>query len=210
MKFFFKTFPPLLTLIIVFSFAFVCVRKAEAAIVNSSQNTKLTNGLIGLWSFDGNDILNDGDSHIVDRSGNGNDGTLTNIPSVFNFFTAGKIGQAGKFVRANSNFISLPDLRPNILSISAWIRTTDSSDEMEVVSKVITGGDPFNPAYAISLNAFNGSSFSGKVAFNTYRDGNLDGWAEALSVTTVTDGKWHHIVGTDDGSNIKIYVYNAY
>ena len=56
----------------------------------ASQNQKLTNGLVGLWSFDGADMAG---TVAYDRSGQGNNGTLTNGPSK----AIGKIGQGLQF-----------------------------------------------------------------------------------------------------------------
>ena len=50
----------------------------------------LTNGLVGSWTFDGPDMAVD---TAFDRSGQGNNGTLTNGPTR----TEGKIGQALNF-----------------------------------------------------------------------------------------------------------------
>jgi len=46
--------------------------------VEASQTSKLTDGLVGSWSFDDPDIYG---TTVVDRSGQGNNGTITNGPT---------------------------------------------------------------------------------------------------------------------------------
>ncbi|MFA6109945.1 MAG: LamG domain-containing protein [Candidatus Latescibacterota bacterium] len=58
--------------------------------VNVNQNDKLTNGLVGLWSFNGKDISG---ATAYDRSGQNNHGTLTGGVTK----TIGKVGQALSF-----------------------------------------------------------------------------------------------------------------
>lgn len=74
--------------------------QAGVAKMNASQNTKVSNGLIGLWSFDAVDMNG---TTAYDRSGSGNNGTLTNGANS----TIGKIGQALKFNGTNS-YASIP------------------------------------------------------------------------------------------------------
>ena len=57
--------------------------------INASQNNNLTSGLVGLWSFDGPDVSG---STAYDRSGNGNNGTISGATP-----TLGKIGQGMSF-----------------------------------------------------------------------------------------------------------------
>ena len=87
--------------------------------MNASQANKLRQGLVGMWTFDGNDMSG---NTAIDRSGNGNNGTLTNGPKK----AIGKIGQALNFdgsddlVNAGSAE-SLDNLQ--FLTVGAWIYT---------------------------------------------------------------------------------------
>src|SRR3989344_473498 len=89
------------------SAAAVELRKAtttasRTAKINTSQNNQITNGLVGLWSFNGPDISG---VTAYDRSGQGNNGTLTNGPAP----AIGKIGQALSFDGVN-DYVGLPDV----------------------------------------------------------------------------------------------------
>lgn len=93
-----------------------------AATASASTNTRTASGLVGLWSFDGKD-MNWATGKALDRSGNGNDGVLSNLGTT----TApvpGKIGQALKFNGVNSvvnvaNSSSL-NFGSGDFSISVW------------------------------------------------------------------------------------------
>lgn len=105
--------------------------------MNSSQNNKLTNGLVGLWSFNGGD-MNWASGIAYDRSGQGNNGTITNM-STSTSPVAGKLGQALRFdgvddyvrVNHNVNQNSLP------LTISVWAKAgvVSQANNVAVVSK---------------------------------------------------------------------------
>jgi len=79
----------LITFSILFFVIFASMADA-ATVVNSSQNLKLTAGLVGLWSFDGKDLSG---TTAYDRSGQGNNATMYASPTK----VVGKIGQALQF-----------------------------------------------------------------------------------------------------------------
>ncbi len=68
--------------------------------MNSTQNSKLTSGLVGYWPFNGPDISG---TTAYDRSGQNNNGTLYNNPSG----AIGKVGQAINFNGSNQ-YVSAP------------------------------------------------------------------------------------------------------
>ena len=96
--------------------------------INSSQNTKMTNDLIGLWSFDGQDVSG---TIAYDRSGQHNDGTLVSAP----IKVSGKLGQALIF-NGTSQYITTASLKLSTsdasqpYTISAWIKTTDTDGSL--------------------------------------------------------------------------------
>src|SRR3990167_11541412 len=80
-----------LIVILIFAFWILPFNAAEAAlIIQAPKYIGLTNGLVGYWSFDGKDMAG---VTAYDRSGNNNNGTLTNGPTR----AIGKIGQGLSF-----------------------------------------------------------------------------------------------------------------
>ena len=75
---------------------------STAAKINDSRNTRLTGGLVGLWSFDGADFTD----KVYDRSGNGNNGYFTS-GATSTAKIIGKIGQGVFF--DGTRFVSVPD-----------------------------------------------------------------------------------------------------
>lgn len=97
--------------------------ESSHATINDSRNSILTNGLVGQWSFNGPDVSG---TTAYDRSGQGNNGTLTNGPSVI----PGKIGQALSFngLSPIGSIVTLGDplsLRlTGGMTLSAWVNPT--------------------------------------------------------------------------------------
>ncbi len=144
--------------------------REQAATINSSKNGKMTNGLVALLSFDGADIQG---STAYDRSGNGNNGTLTSSPRP----SIGKIGQALSFDGA-ATYIAMSgnpaSLQLSQGTVSAWIKTSNAGTSYRgIVSKA--------SAYGMYL--------MGNI-FGVYDNG-----APAFRSTGVNlaDNKWHHV-----------------
>jgi hypothetical protein len=92
-------------------------------VVNKPRTDTLNEGLVGYWSFDGPDMAQGaGNPWALDRSGNGNNGELTNGPRK----AVGRIGQALEFDGTNDyvNMGTAPDELINIdeKTISLWFR----------------------------------------------------------------------------------------
>ncbi len=140
---------------------------------------------------------------IYDWSGNRNNGTLgstagadandpTWIKGIFN------VGSALRF--DGDDFVTIPDspsLRPDKLTVSAWIRHDGNPG-------------PFNYFVAKGANGCTASSFAlytaahDELQFYVY-DG--DAWVSSPEAPqTVWDGNWHNIAGTYDGSMVRLFV----
>ena len=90
--------------------------KVYGSTLNQSQNDLVTNGLVGLWSFNGDDISG---TTAYDRSSGGNNGTLTSGPTA----VKGKVGQALSF-DGTDDYVSIPDLSlaaSTGVTLSAWV-----------------------------------------------------------------------------------------
>jgi hypothetical protein len=149
---------------------------ANPSRMNTSQNAKVTNGLVGLWSFDGKDISV---TTAYDRSGQGNDGTLTNGPIP----AAGKLGQGLSFVSSNDRVqVTNFSLGPaDAVAVSFWFKTNVAADNQYMVTK------NFISDFMCSINSGGGTTcILGTDAGST---GNITSTSNSL-----TDNTWHHQV----------------
>jgi hypothetical protein len=80
---------------------------------HASQQNQLTTGLVGYWPFNGKDISG---TIAYDRSGNGNNGTITGATKAI-----GKLGQGLSF-DGNGDYVYIADpFHLNQLTVSAWV-----------------------------------------------------------------------------------------
>lgn len=164
--------------------------------INSSQNSRLTNGLVGMWSFNGSDISG---TTAYDRSGQGNNGTISGATP-----TIGKVGQGLSFDGVN-NKVSTSAFIPNAGAFTAsfWIKKMVNGSGARILFSqdtdgvALDGGKDISFHYNPSVNAF------------CYKNENntadtLGGWAYAL------DDNWHHVLlvepytGDVDGASLYI------
>jgi hypothetical protein len=147
-------------------------------------------GLVGSWHLsEGTGIL------ATDSSGENNNGTLVNSPT----WTTGKYGGGLSFNGTNQT-VSIPhssSIKPTSqITISAWVKPTNitTNTYYEIYRKEETDRH---------LLAFQGN---GTILGFGITTGSV--YAELdVSITAgdYTDGNWHHIVATYDGSVKKIY-----
>ena len=141
--------------------------------VNVSQNSQMTEGLVGFWSFNGGDVNG---TTVFDRSGSYANGTLVGSP----VRTFGKVGQAISFDGAD-DVVTVGSSISGVKTVSFWIRphsTTQSILDLNGTQSVdITSG-------TVHANGFSGET--------VYVDG-------AVS-STVPTTDWHHVVITTGSS----------
>ncbi|MBY0294044.1 LamG domain-containing protein [Patescibacteria group bacterium] len=154
--------------------------KERTVAVNTSRNGELADGLVGLWSFDGADMQG---ATAYDRSGSGNNGTLTNTP----VRAIGKMGQALSYNGSNSyvsagNASSLNFGAGQDFTIGFWVKTTASPGSTKPIAKanVDTTGSGWGFYQA-------GNSVYLKIA-----DGTSSRYEQAVG--PLNDGKWHHVL----------------
>ncbi|MGB3073368.1 MAG: LamG-like jellyroll fold domain-containing protein [Candidatus Moraniibacteriota bacterium] len=142
--------------------------------------------LKGYWSFNGQDLSG---TTAADRSGAGNNGTLTNGPTI----TEGKLGQALNFDGTNDTVsISPTGLPTGSRTISVWAKATLLDGSYRGV--IGYGNQNNGEAFAIQINSSNEWVITGWGAPN------------AVSGGAVVLNQWTHIVGTYSGGNASIYV----
>jgi hypothetical protein len=134
------------------------------------------------------------DNNAQDSSGNGNDGTLNGGPT---YVAAGRIGAAlsvdgiDDYVDCgNGASLNITDT----ISLSAWIKAVDIANAQH--NPFIAKGDT---AYAIKHNTNN------RLEFFVY---NNNAWHTATSAVLNADynNSWHHVAGTFDGVQLKLYL----
>ncbi|MDP3697299.1 MAG: LamG domain-containing protein, partial [Candidatus Taylorbacteria bacterium] len=175
---------------------------AEAGLIfKAPSSIGLISGLVGSWSFNDSDMAG---NTAYDRSGNANNGTLTNGP----VRAIGKIGQALNFdgvddyVNAGRN--SILDVGSNNFSVGGWIKTAGNPSAQ-------AGDAGYGLLVTKGSSGVGGKRFglwgyritSGFPAFNL-DDDVAEEYFEGT--TNIDDGNWHLIYGVRDGNTARIYV----
>jgi len=146
--------------------------------------------LVSWWPLD----ETSGTGTSVDTIG-GLDGTWNGDPTAF----AGKVNNALAFDGDDHVTVSNdPSLEPaNTITVDAWVRADSSPGHSYIVSKGTFGGS--SPSYALYAP-------NGNLGF-LVRTTDTNNWAVSPTVPTATawDGNWHHVAGTYDGSDIRLY-----
>jgi uncharacterized protein (TIGR02145 family) len=169
--------------------------QVRASTLNAPQNDMLTNGLVGLWSFNGDDISG---TTAYDRSGSGNNGTLTNGPTK----VPGIVGQALSF-NGSTQYVTAGDpanLDPTgSFSLSTWVKTTQS----------LSGGTYAAIAGKGFLATTNGYGLflSGDNSSKPYFQARTGGTVVETYGPSVNDGKWHLLTGVRDHAGNTNYLY---
>jgi len=131
-----------------------------------------TAGLVGHWQFEGN---------FDDSSGNGRHGTAMGSPA----FVPGKVGQAIELLGLN-DYVEITGykgiLGPNAITVTAWIKTTNT--ETGTASNSIVGWGPNVDCQRFGFRVNNGRLRTEHQAGNVQGDSN------------VADGEWHHAAVT--------------
>ncbi len=154
---------------------------------------------VGLWHLDEgtDDACNAGTNDACDASGTGNHGDEvgTTTPGL-----QGKLGKARDFDGSNDYINAGNDTSLDIsdgITVDAWFNTNSSSTEI-LAFKGEGSASNHNRNFYIFLQA----------------DGDIysdigDGANEATAISSgvdYSDGNWHHVALTEDGTNIKLYV----
>ena len=151
-------------------------------------------GLVGWWPGDenANDIIG------------GNNGTLVNGTG----FAPGKVGSAFKFNGTN-NYVQIPDsaaLKPANITVEAWVK----------FDSLFPPGANVGLEYIVFKKNSRAGNFEGYTLYKSYSGTNhlfvfLVSSAAGVpkpsaSITQVITGLFYHVVGTYDGSVMRLYV----
>ena len=149
--------------------------------------------LVGQWKLD-----EGGGTTAADGSGNGNDGTLEDDPTVV-------VGQFGQALEFENNRVGIPasdsltaDLFQGSFTLSAWINPKRAGDTWQQIFRSIREDDTSNDT--LFLNNDGRLSWRGRVGA---------AWAGGMCETAgnvVPADQWTHLAVTGDGTNFRIYV----
>lgn len=168
--------------------------KESAININHTQNDKLTNGLVGYWSFNGADMNWTSSSAGIayDRSGNGNNATFVNMNQQTSV-TSGAVGQAVAF-NGSSSYVEVSNsasLNPSNLTVSTWAKSNTATwnDFGFLVSKRdVFVMHPTQSATAVSFYINNGA------------------WISASCTPANAITRWNLYTMTWDGTTLRCYI----
>jgi hypothetical protein len=142
----------------------------------------------------------DGDTAptLIDHGSGGNNGTMTNFSTFstdvpIELFSRKSILLDGvDDLVTMGNVLETSDTGTSAFSVSCWYKTTNSGTQMFVAKQ--TNGSPFN-GFSLSMQPNNKLSFFlGSITGNKYL------YTQTTNLSTHSDGNWHHLVVTYDGS----------
>jgi len=150
------------------------------------------NGLVGWWPFSGN---------ANDKSGNGNNGSVTNAQLSADRFGNPNAAYLFNGYDSQIDVFDAASLRVRHITISAWVKSYDLSRINQVVYKgsMMANGEQ----YALTMTE-NGK-YHASVKVNSGCQTAL-GWAGAnIPDGAIADSSWYHIAMTYDGTTFSLY-----
>jgi len=167
--------------------------------INTSRTDRLTAGLVGFWSMNGQDVdLSDSTAEVKDVSGNDNDGNAKNGASP----AIGKLGQGFGF-DGTDDYVEVPDsslwdFAGKSRTVSVWFQANENQPTgYPRFFDHFAGGSP-GAGWLFGFDAE-----SDNIFFTHRADGNN---IVLQSPNTYNDGMWHHAVTTLDGSTARLYI----
>ncbi len=149
-----------------------------ASVVNKSKTNRITDGLVGYWTFDGNKIAG---VTAYDSSTNGNNGTMSGGPTP----TIGKIGQALSF-DGSDDYISLGSSvnLGTTHSISLWVKSD---------------------ATAGNRSFLRGAAAGNFLRYTTSQYQYRENGSTATKAGTLTTSIWKHVVVIREEMTVTFY-----
>ncbi|MFC6955250.1 PKD domain-containing protein [Halorubellus litoreus] len=145
-------------------------------------------GLVGYWPLD-----EDRGPTAADASGTGNDGSVQGDPAMGQ---SGIHGSSSYGLDGSNDWVRVPDdsslelSRTDEATVSAWVRKDSAQSGWIAIAQH-------------SDQSYNLQFTNGDVPAFTIYDG---GWQTAQADSSLQTGRWYHVVGTFDGSTVRLYV----
>jgi len=152
----------------------------------------MTRGLVGSWSFD------EGKGQVAnDASGNGNNGTLGSsaiADSADPEWVTGKNAGALRFDGKNDYIekTSFSGLSSSAITVEAWVKGNFNSNWVRIL----------NHEWESSSGSWLLFLKNSEVDFGLYTTSQV----KAIKTIALNNNTWYHIVGTYDGTTVKVYV----
>ncbi len=158
---------------------------------------------VGYWKFDEMQGATAYDSSIQANNGTLLGEMATSTAADSGWTNEGKFGGALSF-DGTDDYVNIShdsSLNSNIITVSAWVNLDSFSGPRQIVNKQDQG----NNKRQFSLSIPSGGN---QIDFAVNSTGQGGGWARTDFLTTgnMDTGSWHHIVGLNDGTNVKIYL----
>lgn len=170
--------------------------------VNSSFTNRITDGLVGHWTFDGG-VTNTSDTS--DVSGNGNNGSMNGDPQL----VIGKLGQALEFNETTGQYVGLttnnfPSGNED-RSVSLWFKTDNVGNEFLFSYGTV---DLYQAFYVATYLLGSGCQGTNSSTGGNYAvlSGIYGTNTNVCDNVVANDGRWHHVVSMYDGTNITLFV----
>jgi len=163
--------------------------------INQSVPAVASAGLVGWWTFDGANMIN----NVVDRSGQNNTGylkfgTLGNV-STSSMVTVGKLGQGLKF-DGRDDYVNVPNtsrlaVELSAFSVSAWVKVSNQPASGNRTYFLFKGNTGRTDGYSFLYN-----NLSGTKQINLVKGGvTLQGVNQTLANNT-----WYHLMAVQNFS----------
>lgn len=174
-------------------------------IIPITTRAALSDGLVGYWPLDRRDTVTSSDTvgSVFDRSGNSENGILTNFASISASRILGKIRQALTFDGSNDRVNqTISTNLSNSFTVSAWVYPTKSSGGLFSVQCIVSSEVASYSNYWFCLGPFDNSGL--KMHFGLY-----DGAFNPLAVDTsnITLNRWIHVVGVRNVTSDTVNLY---
>lgn len=173
---------------------------ASVAADQSNKNGVWDSNYAGVWHLANGSTLSAQDS-----TSNGNNGTIAGATA-----TTGQVDGGAKF-NGTSQYIdagngSSLQITGNAVTVEAWFYTSElyPSQSEKMVTKEMPSNA--NPYVAYAMNRVGGSS---ALQFGI-ATGGAGTYVGVNTPTPISTNSWNHVVGTYDGSHVKIYYNGAY
>ncbi|KAF5434629.1 Concanavalin A-like lectin, partial [Candidatus Methanophagaceae archaeon] len=170
---------------------------------NGTNFTYYNDSLVLMLNFDNVSALGENDTHVVDVSGNGNNGTAESGAS---YSTSGKYGGAFEFDGVNGYINnSVINLTGTEVTISAWVNAKKFQSSSPFISSLAGIEEVTIEGTQTALIRFGDSDLD--MNLTQFVLANSSGTQRKLNGTTpLNTSTWYHVAGTYNGEVMSLYL----